>query len=89
MIYQILAMFYLNLIMMIYIGNSRPFVTRRDNNIEFINEIFIWMSTMHIILFTEFVKDEEVRYMCGWSMLAVISCCMLFNLSFVFYFGLR
>ena len=88
-IIQLLCIFLLNLFMMIYQGNNRPLDNRQKNRIEFSNEIFIAASTIHLVFFTDWIPDKEMQYSLGWSMLGIISMCMFYNLSYVFYYGFK
>ena len=55
--FQIIAMNYLNLTMLIYNGYYKPFSSRFRNRVEVTNEVFITLATFHFMLFTDFTKD--------------------------------
>jgi hypothetical protein len=74
--------------MILYQGLNNPLIGRWNNRIEFINEICISYSCFHIIFFTDWIKEKELQYQLGWSMLAVTVFCILFNFYFIFYHGL-
>ena len=58
--FQIIAMNYLNLSMVIYNGQFKPFKVRSRNRVEVANEIFITMATFHYMLFTDFTQDVDI-----------------------------
>lgn len=45
--------------MLIFQGNFTPLKFRFENRIELINEIFIMLSSLHILLFTDYVPDMQ------------------------------
>jgi hypothetical protein len=48
------------LLVQIYIGIARPRELQIINNIEFANEALIYVSTIHMMLFTDFILDKEL-----------------------------
>ena len=81
--FQIIAMNYLNLAMLIYNGYNMPFETRFRSRVEIVNELFITMDTFHFMLFTDFTMDVETQYQIGWSLVCHIVVHIFFNLSIV------
>jgi len=64
-ILQIIILMLMNVLMIIYTGN-KPLNNRFMNRHELCNEFFVCIITMHIILFTDYIPDEEIQYLMGW-----------------------
>ena len=71
------------MIIIIYIGLSKPFDRKLRNRIEFINEALVSACCLHLFTFTEFVNDKNRQYEMGFSMLAVMFILILINIFFV------
>ena len=56
---QILGILFINKGMLIYQGYFRPLKSRENNMIEITNEVWITLSTMHIVTFTDFVSNKD------------------------------
>ena len=82
--FQIIAMNYLNLSMLIYVAHYKPFSSRFRNRVEVVNEVFITLATFHFMLFTDFTKDVSTQFKIGWSLAAFIILHIMFNLGIVF-----
>ena len=54
---QIMALNYVNMFSIIYIGNFLPLENRIRNRMEFINEIIIAIINLHLFCFTEFLDS--------------------------------
>mmetsp|Transcript_12386 Transcript_12386/g.19288 ORF Transcript_12386/g.19288 Transcript_12386/m.19288 type:complete len:101 (+) Transcript_12386:4568-4870(+) len=65
---------------MIYQGYFKPILLRQRNITESINEVFVSLCTLHIMLFTEMVDDLTLRSDIGWSLAATIGVYLLINL---------
>lgn len=81
--FQIIAMNYLNLSMLIYNGYYKPFSSRFRNRVEVTNEVFITLATFHFMLFTDFTRDVETQFKIGWGLSALIILHIVFNLAIV------
>jgi len=57
--------------------------------LEIINEVFILVNSLVLFCFTDFVQDEDVKTIIGYSVLFLIFTCMAFNLSVAVYFALK
>jgi hypothetical protein len=53
------------------------------------NEFGIGIISYHLFFFTDWVKDQAVKSMYGWSMIVCISLFTGANLMLVLYFGGR
>jgi len=67
----------------IIIGRIRPFKETVRHNFEFFNEVIIMLVMYHIICFTPFVPDLEVRFRLGYLVCLVVAVHLLVNLFFM------
>ena len=88
-LFQVLIVISLSLISAGYIGRFRPLDRLFRNNIDVINEILVYVITMHMLLFTDFIDDEGLKFNIGWSMLISIFLLMIINLCIVAFFAFR
>ena len=82
-------MLLLNNIILIYQGSFSPLISRTKNRIELMNEVFIQVTTLHIVIFTDFVPDQEAQYLAGFSMIIFLALCTIANCSYILKFGFR
>lgn len=76
---------YLNLFMLMYHGNTRPFTSGFRSKVEIVNEVFIAVGTFHFMLFTDFTKDVDVQFTVGWSLAGFIIAHITFNMMIVLH----
>ena len=76
-------MFITSIIYIIFVGTVKPFETRRLNQLEIFNELCILIASYHMIVFTDFVDNQDIQYLGGWSLIAVILFNMIVNLYFM------
>jgi hypothetical protein len=55
--FQIMFLEYLNLALMIYLGNNQPFRRPFKNKVEVVNEALIIIATNVFMCFSDFVPD--------------------------------
>lgn len=79
--YQILGLGFLNLFCFAYFGFSMPLKGREANRIELMNEISTQMLLNFMLCFSDFVIDEETRYLIGYIVYGIIVFMLVFNLS--------
>ena len=73
----------MNLFMLIYIAHTKSLISRMENYMELFNEFCVMCCTIHINFFTDFMKDEEIKYKLGWQMIVIIFFNIAINLSIV------
>jgi hypothetical protein len=83
--FQIMASTYLMVMMVIYVGQARPYKRRSDNKMDMFNEIFVAMLCYCLICFADLVRDPAVLSMIGWVMIAIIVINMLVNFPLIFF----
>ena len=69
---------------MIYIGSAKAQKISIHNKIEQVNEFLIQTTCIITTLFTDFVPDQNMKFLIGWYMIAAVLFILFFNLFFVF-----
>ena len=59
---QIQSLFFISKGMVIYLGKYRPWDNVFSNKLEMFNEVICGMILYHVMLYTDFYMDLEVRY---------------------------
>ena len=69
-----------NVYYMVYVGYSRPHDTSLGRRQEYMNEIFLQLTTYHLVLFPLVPKlaDEELV---GWSMVGTLGAVFVCNIA--------
>ena len=80
---QYLCLSLFNLAMTLYQGTYFPFKDRNTNKVELFNEFLMSISSYHIIFFSDMVDSLIVRYQYGWSLIAVLSVNLVFNMYII------
>ena len=78
---QLAIQFFCSVTMIIYLCTFWPFVEPIFTKIEIMNEVTSIFLLYHMFTFTDWVPDASVRYLLGWSFIAVISANLAFHLS--------
>mmetsp|Transcript_24944 Transcript_24944/g.38740 ORF Transcript_24944/g.38740 Transcript_24944/m.38740 type:complete len:353 (+) Transcript_24944:2718-3776(+) len=84
---QIIFVLYLTVGCQIYLVYYKPRKPRFFNKIETVNEVFVYIVTLHMIFFTDWIPSAEASYNLGISAIIFTGATILYNLSFVFYHG--
>lgn len=71
------------MLIVIYIYAAKPFTSKFDNKLEGFNEICIMFSSVHLIMFTDLVPDQELQFKVGYSIIAVIFINMAVNMYLI------
>ena len=88
-LFQIISLLLLNLFLTIYVGSSKPFILPLENKLELFNEWIIFLSALHMIVFTDFLDDLDAQFLMGWSLVGACIIKMVVNLVFVIYFSYK
>ena len=65
---------------MLYSGNFKPFETPFANNMDLFNETMTLVCSYSLIMFSAFVPDAEMRYLCGWYLVLLVLITLAINL---------
>jgi len=80
---QIMGLMYLSMAVIIILGLSEPFKTKKANRIEIFNEVSTMFVVYHLMIFTDFVPKVETKFLMGYSVIGVTSFNMLINMLMV------
>jgi len=64
-------------------------VSRELNIIELLNDLFVYIVTLHFLLFMDFVPEQETKYQIGYSCIFFVSLSIIYNLWKVFRIPIR
>ena len=78
---------YLNLGSLIYLGLAEPATDRNERRIDLLNEMTVIFAHFHVLVFSDWQQDSNVKYMAGWSYLAFVQGSSFINLCIVSYYG--
>jgi len=67
----------------ILLGRVQPFKTKGRIRYEMFSEVVLMFSVYHLICFTPFVPDVEVRFKLGYSCIGVVSFHILVSLLLI------
>jgi hypothetical protein len=74
--------------MLYYLLKVRPFTENFNNNLETFNEICILIGTYHLLAFTDFVDDPQLKYKMGWSLIIISLLNITVNVLIIVWSGL-
>jgi hypothetical protein len=80
---QLQVLLLMNLFNQIYIGNYTPMISRSRNRFEFFNDICVYLVTCHFLFFSDFVDNQELQYLIGFSCIGFIALNIMINMSVV------
>ena len=86
---QLQMIIFHNLLMGIYQTAYTPLTGKLRNRIEISNELVVQISTIHMLFFTEWNSDVELKSKYGWSMIFFIVIYCSYNMLFIIAFGLK
>jgi hypothetical protein len=77
------------ILMLIYNILVQPFEEPMLNYLEIFNELCIIVASYHLIPFTDFLDDPEIRYEVGWSIIGITTFNIGVNMIFMSLLSLR
>ena len=80
---QAMVYVYACTIQLCYLFAVRPLYEPLYNNIDIFNELTISTIVLHLLIFTDFVPDPQMRSYFGWSSIAVVTVNILVNLVLI------
>ena len=66
-VFQILGMNSVNILILLYNGITEPFETEHKRRMEYFNEGCLGLITYFLFFYSDYVPDEDLKYMCGWA----------------------
>ena len=86
---QIGSQLYLSMMITIFTVHYLPYDYPIQNKQESVNEITVLFGSYHLFMFTNWISDEEKRYMLGWSIIGFIGLNICFNIFLALYVGMQ
>ena len=80
--FELLVILLVNVVSLIYIGSVWALNRRLYNQLDFFDEYWICILTVHLVVFTDMVNDSQAKQGYGWIMIAL----MIFHLLIKFIF---
>jgi len=72
---------YLNIFIFVYFGNVRPLIGRRSNRQEIFNEYCLLLISVILFCFSDFVVEEEAKYLMGFALIFITCLTILVAFS--------
>eukprot|EP00347_Sterkiella_histriomuscorum_P005898 403354854 len=80
---QYMIVFAQSLIMILFIVYCKPFVRRIFVYQEIFNEVCILVASYHMIMFSNYVNNEDIQYYAGWSLVLLVTFNIFTNMSII------
>ena len=80
---QIILVTYIHYAVWIINIYMKPLASRSSNFIEGFNDYIIFLCSLNVILFTDFVPDVETKFFTGWIMCDTISLMIFVNIAYL------
>ena len=78
---ELILMMQLNVAIMMFMASMRPYLKRSKNRKEVVNEAFVLVCCVLLVLFTDFCPNLEFQYFSGgWSYVIIVCICLVLNL---------
>jgi hypothetical protein len=87
--FQIMALMYINLGILMFDGYFKPYHSRFKNRLELLNECGVCIVTIQMCLFTDWVPSKDTQADYGWSMILVITLNTMINMGLVLSVGFK
>ena len=84
---QIILVNLLNLFSCIYYGYNKPFEGSIKTYLDAFNEFCITLVSWHMMMFTDFILDLDLRYQLGWGMITIICLNTFVNMIVILFVG--
>jgi hypothetical protein len=78
--FSLMGLIFMNILMTIHLGHLTPFKTRYLNFIYLFNEMMIGVVSIHMMMYTEWIKEYPTQVDAGWSMSFWILFTIIVNL---------
>ena len=78
---QLLFMNFCSILILIFVGVSRPYASKKENILDMMNEYTILVLYCHVVTQTDFVLDIAGRNYMGWSLICVLCLNVAVNLG--------
>jgi peptidoglycan biosynthesis protein MviN/MurJ (putative lipid II flippase) len=76
---KVLMLYVINLLTGVYISHWKPYSNRLLNRLVVVNEGMVGVSTVMMLLFTNWVDDPTVQTNYGWLLYIIVGMVVLVN----------
>ena len=76
-------MIILNLVYFAYYANTLPHYGTRKKMIEIFNEVMIHISILHLMLFTDFIQNQILKFYIGYFLIGCLLFVLVINIIFL------
>lgn len=83
--WQVLLSIYTVQFTLIALGPTEPFHSPAQRKLETFNELILLLWCYHMIIFTDFVPDPEIRYQAGYFLVYIVGFCLVVNLAYLHF----
>ena len=66
----------------IIVGTQEPFAEKVKKSLDLFNEFIVLVINYHLLCFTDFLSDPDMREYVGYSMIVVTSVFLAINIGF-------
>mmetsp|Transcript_11864 Transcript_11864/g.18305 ORF Transcript_11864/g.18305 Transcript_11864/m.18305 type:complete len:166 (+) Transcript_11864:1334-1831(+) len=80
---QLVAINVMNMVVVIFQGQVKPFKTLHENRMDIFNEAMVMFITYHLFMFTDALPDMDAQYLIGWSFVLMLAAMLIGNSYFV------
>ena len=78
---QLMLLVLMNMLIMIYIGNNKPFKELLSNRDELFFEFLVGNITILLFTFSDFCPDPLMKYNVGWAYNGLIMSGVIYKMS--------
>ena len=79
----------INLAYAIYVTNLRAYKMSLLNQSIIINEFFVGMITVSMLVFTDYVQDEDAKYEFGYFVVGLVVIIIVYNMCYFVGYGIN
>ena len=83
--FQISIVLYSNLLMLIYIGLTRPLISSNSNRVEMFNELMVNSCCFFVPQFAKF-SDFDKQYFYAYTMIGILFVMLFVNVIIILYY---
>jgi len=70
----------MNNLILIYVGNFRPFKKETMNRDELISEYLLGNTTILLFTFTDYCPEPEMKYIMGWAYITFVLIAVMYKI---------
>ena len=68
-------------------GNFKIIKDRTERRLEIFNQFISGIAGIHLIMFTDWILEEKIKYYAGWSFLNFLYVLAFVNYIFIIFYG--